>query len=206
MNPDSRTRIRPQRLKERLREVTSDAILTATQEVVLAEGLEAPMEHIAARAGVAVGTLYNHLKDRKALVEALLDRHREQLREDVRAAEQAHREEPVRAQLIAMLTAMSVGWSKIYLVMKQGEKVPDSKKRSEMRARFLQGFAGVLERGRKDGTLASDPDGLQPIALQGLIQAFFAAAADDPRKHAPEKMAERVVELFLHGAARKARG
>lgn len=206
MNSDSRTRIRPQRLKERLREVTSDAILTATQDVVLAEGLDAPMEHIAARAGVAVGTLYNHFKDRKALVSALLDRHREQLKEDVRAAELAHLEEPMRAQLVAMLAAMVVGWSKIYLVMKQGEKVPDSKKRCEMRARFHQTFAGVLERGRKDGTLAADPDGLQPLALQGLIQAFFAAAADDPRKGAPGKLAERVVALFVHGTARRSRG
>ena len=206
MNPDSPTRSRPQRLKERLREVTSDAILTATQEVVLAEGLDAPMEHIAARAGVAVGTLYNHFKDRKALVAALLERHREQLREDVRAAEQAHLEAPVREQLVAMLAAMNAAWSKIFLVMKQGEKVPDTKKRAEVRTRFQAIFAGVLERGRKAGLLAADPEGVQPLALQGLLQAFFAAAADDPRKPAPEKLAERVVELFLHGAARRGRG
>lgn len=206
MNPDSRTRIRPQRLKERLREVTSDAILTATQDVVLAEGLEAPMEHIAARAGVAVGTLYNHFKDRKALVAALLDRHREQLKDDVRAAEQANLGKPMKEQLVAMLAAMNVSWSKIYLVMKQGEKVPDAKTRATMRARFQEIFAGVLERGRKGGILSADPDGLQALVLQGLIQVFFATAADDPRKYPPGKVVERVVELFLYGTARRARG
>lgn len=206
MNPDSRTRIRPQRLKDRLREVTSDAILTATQDVVLAEGLEAPMEHIAARAGVAVGTLYNHFKDRKALVAALLDRHREQLKDDVRAAEQANLGKPMKEQLVAMLAAMNVGWSKIYLVMKQGEKVPDAKTRAAMRARFQEIFAGVLERGRKEGILSADPEGLHALVIQGLIQVFFAAAADDPRKYPPGKVVERVVELFLYGTARKARG
>lgn len=205
MNPDSRTRIRPQRLKERLREVTSDAILGAAQDVVLAEGLNASMEHIATRAGVAVGTLYNHFKDRKALVAALLERHREQLRADVQAAEKAHLAAPVREQLVAMLTAMNAGWSKIYLVMKQGEQIPDTKKRHELRARFQQFFGGVLERGRKEGILAADPEGAQALALQGLIQMFFAVAADDARKQAPEQVAERVVNFFLHGSARRGR-
>src|SRR5262245_42434353 len=114
MNPDSVTRKKPQRLKDKLREVTSTAIIEAAEEVFLKQGLQAPMELIADRAGVAVGTLYNHFADRRALTDALLHKHREQLRADVCAAEKATMDQPVRAQLLAMLSAMVSAWSRIF--------------------------------------------------------------------------------------------
>jgi AcrR family transcriptional regulator len=61
-------------LRTRLREATSAAILDAAEEVFADKGLNAAhMNDIAARAGVAVGTLYNHFKDRDALLETLLN-------------------------------------------------------------------------------------------------------------------------------------
>lgn len=203
MNLASRTRIKPQRLKERLREVTTATILDAAEEVLLDEGLNAPMEIIAARAGVAVGTLYNHFEDRRALVAALLDRHRMQLREDVHAAEHRSLALPVREQLVAMLQAMVSGWSKIYLVMKQGEHVPDWKHRAEVRARFARLFAAVLERGRREGLLAADPESLQVMALHGLIHGFLAVAAEEPKRLPKGRTAEVIADAFLHGAAAK---
>jgi AcrR family transcriptional regulator len=205
MNLDSRTRRKPQRLKERLREVTSAAILDAAEEVLLDAGLNAPMEVIAARAGVAVGTLYNHFKDRRTLVAALLDKHRAQLREDVHAAEQRSLTLPVREQLIAMLQAMISGWSKIYLVMRQGEQIPDWKHRAEVRARFARIFGPVLERGRKEGLLAADPHHLHGLALHGLIHGFFAVAADEPKRLPRGRTAEIIADAFLHGAAKRTR-
>jgi len=70
MNQDSDI-AKPVRLRDRLREEANRAILTAAEEVFSEEGLGARMEQIAARAGVAVGTLYNHFQDRGALVNAL---------------------------------------------------------------------------------------------------------------------------------------
>ena len=203
MNPDSATRKKPQRLKEKLKEVASAAILEAAEEVFLKEGLQAPMEVIAARAGVAVGTLYNHFSDRKALVDALLHKHREQLREDVHAAELATADQPVRAQLLAMLQAMVSAWSRIFLVMKQLEQVPDAKKRAQFRERISTVFGPALERGRKQGVINPDPDGLQPIALHGLIHAMFGLTADDPKRLPPDRAAEVVVELFLQGISKR---
>jgi AcrR family transcriptional regulator len=50
-------------------------ILDAAERCLAEAGLHgAPMEAVAARAGVAVGTLYNHFKSRDALVNAVLDR------------------------------------------------------------------------------------------------------------------------------------
>ncbi|MGP4051048.1 TetR/AcrR family transcriptional regulator [Streptomyces sp. 2A115] len=47
-----------------------DAILAAARKAFEAEGSEASLEDIAARAGVAIGTLYRHFPNRASLVEA----------------------------------------------------------------------------------------------------------------------------------------
>ncbi|MER7913082.1 helix-turn-helix domain-containing protein, partial [Streptomyces sp. NPDC096068] len=47
-----------------------DAILASARKAFEAEGADASLEDIAARAGVAIGTLYRHFPTRAALVEA----------------------------------------------------------------------------------------------------------------------------------------
>jgi AcrR family transcriptional regulator len=60
------------RLKDRLRRALLESILTAAEQT-LSDGLRAVrMNDIAERAGVAVGTLYNHFADRDALLGALI--------------------------------------------------------------------------------------------------------------------------------------
>lgn len=67
-------------LRARLREVTAGAILDAAEEVFAERGLAAAhMNEIASRAGVAVGTLYNHFKDRDTLLSELLEVRRDGL-------------------------------------------------------------------------------------------------------------------------------
>src|ERR671937_1558370 len=78
MNSHSPT-TKPVRLRERLREATVDAILAAAEQAFAAEGAKARMESIAARAGIAVGTLYNHFADREALWKAVCRAKREAL-------------------------------------------------------------------------------------------------------------------------------
>jgi len=46
------------------------ALLRAAAEVFALAGLEAPLEEVARRAGVGIGTLYRHFPTRDALVEA----------------------------------------------------------------------------------------------------------------------------------------
>lgn len=54
-----------------------DRILSAAAEVVAELGAEAPMETIARRANVGVGTLYRRFPDRAALLDALAREHAE---------------------------------------------------------------------------------------------------------------------------------
>src|SRR5579885_1007689 len=73
MNPRSDSATAIPTLRERLRQATSTAILEAAEQVFAEVGPEGGrMNDIAARAGVAVGTLYNHFEDRQALFRGLL--------------------------------------------------------------------------------------------------------------------------------------
>jgi AcrR family transcriptional regulator len=73
VNRHSLSRGAPQKLRERLKAATSDAILDAAEQVFATEGVQkARMESIALAAGVAVGTLYNHFETREALFAELL--------------------------------------------------------------------------------------------------------------------------------------
>ncbi len=161
------------------------------------------METIAARAGVAVGTLYNHFADRKAMVDSLITRHRETMLADVKAAELASRELPVKEQLTAMLAAMRVGWGRIFLIIRHSEQLPDAKKRAQIRTSVSNLFSPVLERARREGLMAADPNGLQVVVLEGLMKSMFIFCGDEPKRLPPEEAAQFVVETLLHGFAPK---
>lgn len=61
-------------LRTRIRTATREAILGAAAELLGRDSAsQTRMEDIAARAGVAVGTVYNYFEDRTALVSALLE-------------------------------------------------------------------------------------------------------------------------------------
>ena len=95
-------------LRARIRETTVQAILAAAEEVFADAGLHAAhMGTIAAKAGVSVGTLYNHFEDREALLAGLLvARHTELIgRLDVALREAAGR--PLRERLRAILGAFA---------------------------------------------------------------------------------------------------
>jgi len=80
MNARSPSDTKVQSLRERQREQTAAAILDAAEEAFAEKGLaNAHMNDIAGRVGVAVGTLYNHFKDRDSLLAALLEARRRDL-------------------------------------------------------------------------------------------------------------------------------
>src|SRR5919197_6294499 len=64
-------------LRARMRETIRQSILDAAETVFSEHGTaHGRMEQIAGRAGVSVGTLYNHFVDRRDLVEALTESRR----------------------------------------------------------------------------------------------------------------------------------
>ncbi|GAA4190595.1 TetR/AcrR family transcriptional regulator [Microbispora amethystogenes] len=66
-----------------------DKLLVAATQVLAERGLDAPLEHIARRAGVSIGTLYNHFPTREALLGAVLPQRMAAL-DEITAAALAH--------------------------------------------------------------------------------------------------------------------
>jgi len=62
-----------------------DRILAAAESVFAEEGIEAPVDLIADKAGVGVGTLYRHFPTKERLCEAILLERLDALTEDARA-------------------------------------------------------------------------------------------------------------------------
>ena len=95
-------------MRLRAREAASAAILEAAEAVAAARGLEATsIAAIAARAGVAVGTLYNYFPDREALLAALFKLRREMLVPRLVAAAEATAELPFEERLRAYLSGVA---------------------------------------------------------------------------------------------------
>src|SRR4029079_13400724 len=87
-------------LRDRIRETTVQTILAAAEEVFADAGFHAAkMGDSERKAGVSVGTLYNHFEDREALLAGLLAAQSEELIGRVDAAIQEGSAEPLRDRL-----------------------------------------------------------------------------------------------------------
>src|SRR5215831_5261996 len=125
MNRRSETESANPSLRERIRETTAQAILAAAEEVFADQGLHsAHMGDIAARAGVAVGTLYNHFKDREALLAGLLAARRTELLSRLDQALREGQDRPFREKLRILLRAKLANAQehrKLFHILWQGE-------------------------------------------------------------------------------------
>lgn len=193
------------RLRERLREETSRAILSAAEDVFASDGLSARMESIAAHAGVAVGTLYNHFEDRRALVAALVRSRREALLSRLDAALGAVRGAPVAAQLGAYLSAVEqharAHGPLLAVLMQAGEGPGDSRPPKTLLDELVRRADAIVARGVASGELRPDAARVFGLGLVGMARALLVRAVEGGA--APEEVAGAVLELFLRGAARR---
>ncbi|MBK8724753.1 MAG: TetR family transcriptional regulator [Holophagaceae bacterium] len=86
---------------------TVDAILAATAHILSKEGLEkATTNHIAARAGVSIGSLYQYFPNKESLVRALNDRHTQEILALLSRRFEEVREAPIPDAVRAIVRAM----------------------------------------------------------------------------------------------------
>jgi len=174
----------PPTLRARIRETTVQAILAAAEEVFADAGLHAAhMGTIAAKAGVSVGTLYNHFEDREALLAGLLEaRHAELIGKlDVALREAA--DSPLRERLRAILAAFAShcqAHRKFVNIVVQREvgryqqTYPQAwaKKNDSMRE-ILDRIEGEMKRGVKERALRPDLGDLGATFLLGMLRALI---------------------------------
>jgi AcrR family transcriptional regulator len=192
------------RLRDRLREETGRAILEAAEAVFAEDGLHAArMERIAARAGVAVGTLYNHFRDKDALLRSLARSRREALLERVDAALAAVESGDVRARLHAFLDAVAAHARQhgrfLTVLVQAGEGPARPRPPRTLIAELVARADRIVADGIASGDLRPDRARVFGLALVGmaravLIRSLEEEAGDDP--------SDAILDLFLEGAAR----
>ncbi len=192
------------RLRDRQRSETRAAILAAAEAVFAEDGIgEARMESIAARAGVAVGTLYNYFEDRQSLLASLVGERRAELLRKLDAAIAAGRGRPFEEALLALLRTLFSHWTDhraLLRVVLQADGAGLAAGRGHILDEVTRRTETVLRRGRAAGALRLDPAGIQATLLVGMVRNVLRRDVDvRPGRGVPDRAAQ-VLEAFVHGS------
>jgi len=203
----------PQRsLKERLREVRAELILDVAEEMLAEKGYhDTSMDEIAARAGVAKGTLYQHFPSKEDLVFALFERNLVLFEQAVGQAARA----PLvaRAKLERILSYVYQErrgpHARLLQLLYQNMEIRKGllEKKGQLRD-HMERVAGqirtILEEGKAEG--AFDP----AISTELMLLTFMSLLSLSTREHLlaqeqvlPEELASQVGRVFFEGIANK---
>ena len=203
----------PQRsLKERLREVRAELILDVAEEMLAEKGYhDTSMDEIAALAGVAKGTLYQHFPGKEDLVFALFERNLVLFEQ---AVEQAARAPLMaRAKLERILSYVYKErrgpHARLLQLLYQNMEIRKGllEKKGQLRDHMEQ-VAGrirtILEEGKAEG--AFDP----AISTELMLLTFMSLLSLSTREHLsvqeqmlPEELVSQIGRVFFEGIANK---
>lgn len=191
----------PPQLRERLRDQTQAAIIAAAEQVLAEQGLDASVQAIAARAGVAVGTLYNHFGDRDGLVHAVINHNRQALLQAIDAL-LAEPDGDFRRMLQRLAETFTHHWRLhgpfLALIMQEHSHSRDRCARQDMAQSLRVRLQRLVAHGRETGQLRSDIGDVHADMLMGL---FWGLMARSLFGGAPESEGQAAAELFWRGAA-----
>jgi AcrR family transcriptional regulator len=156
-------------------------------------GVDASLDEIARRAGVASGTLYRHFPTRLDLIEAVLAEQIAELADLGRGLLSA--EDPfgalslwLRATVTHALTYRGLSAAVMNSALDRGNGLV-----STWHAELFEVGAALLERARESGAVTADADDADVLKMVGAIAW---AAQDAPDSSA---QADRLLALLLHG-------
>ena len=167
-------------------------LVDAAREVFSEQGVDAPLEAIARRASVGIGTLYRHFSTREALVEAILER---RIGDLVAVAEAAAAETDGWTALEQMVRRTLELQASDRVLKEIVLRYPPSpgrlaSAREDLRALFEQ----VLGRARADGSLRAD----FTVSDLALLLWSFGPVMDATAGVAPDAW-RRHLHLLLDG-------
>jgi AcrR family transcriptional regulator len=149
-------------------------ILEVAEEVFTTEGLAVPVDEVAARAGLGVGTLYRHFPTKQALFEAIVQSHFEGLLD--RAAELGETLEPGAAfyAFIAEMVDLALKFKDIAdeLTRAAGGQKPDFS--GNVKERLEAALGRLLEAAQTAGSVRADVTVLDVSTL--MFSTCMAAA------------------------------
>jgi AcrR family transcriptional regulator len=192
-------------LRARFKETVTGAILDAAEELAAEVGVPATnLQAVAKRAGVAVGTIYNHFEDRNELFAELFTRRREELLTVVDGATRSTAKSGFATQLEAFVHAVLSYFDTrrtfLRLALDGQTQKPKAGAASNTMEQLTLRAEGIVKLGVKEKRLRADGADLAPHFLTSAIKAVLITRAERPAPLAAETA--RVIALFLQGAAR----
>lgn len=200
------------RRRDEARALFRNAILDAAEVVFAERGFHgARIQDIAARARIAVGTVYNHFEQKEEVLSALL----EERMEELLAQLQAQRDDPAgfRERLemrIARMLDYVERHRPFFAIANDhglfaGNAAPGARASARplrQMASFRSVFRALVDEGIASGDLETfEPDALAKF-LAGTMRAFvLSSLTQDDTDVSP--CASLIVDLFLHGAIRR---
>lgn len=168
-----------------------ERLLDAAVELVLEVGAEAPLDAIARRADVGIGTLYRHFPNREDLLDAAAQH---TIARSIEAAETALTSAPDGYDALRqyMHAAVALGVGVLNLV----RPVLDHPDWTAQRARMTTLLDAIIERGKSDGRLRREtrtPDIVFPVIRFSRPVAVGLPRADE------RAMAHRHLDIYIDG-------
>jgi AcrR family transcriptional regulator len=202
-------------VKERLRDVRARYILEVAQELLVEKGYRgASMDEIAARVGIAKGTLYQHFAHKEDLVLVLLEQHVERFAQTVDEAAAAPA--PARARLEQVLRYVYDDRDGAYGMM--GLLTRDAEIWKSLAAvgkeqalgrmdRTMAQVARILEDGKGDGSFDPDvPTTLMARAFMNALTLGRPEPGSDLEGLSQAELAAQVARVFFAGIGRRPPG
>ena len=180
-------------------------ILDAAVEVIAERGyFNSPVSAIAARAGVADGTIYLYFKNKDDVLRTAIDRTFGQFHE--RVEERFRTVTDARGQLeeIARLHLESAAVNRNMAILMQTEMRQSAKFIAEFShkhlVRYIQVVREVVRRGQQEGVFRRDvSDGVVAHCLFGAIDELLSSAVFTGREYDAGATAAQVVDVVLNG-------
>ena len=201
-------RKKPERLRARMKAAVHDAILEAAERTVAEDGVEAAsLQAVARRAGIAVGTIYNHFEDRQELFTALFDARRAEMLAAVDASLKEHAREPAARQLTAFVESVLGHFERRRDFLRvafatESLRMQMMRDKRPMLVQLEERAARIIARGVREKVFRAEGAELYGPAFVGMMRGALLSRLLG-EGHASKQEAVRLVELFLHGAARR---
>ncbi|GGT27480.1 TetR/AcrR family transcriptional regulator [Nonomuraea spiralis] len=172
-------------------------ILDAAAQVMAERGVNAPMELMARRAGVGVGTLYRRFPDRDALISALGEHYVQSLADALEEATAGERDawNALRGFVLWAAAPGRVALAAVLAHVPQ-EAVAGTAEFAESKERWLGLLDGLVRRAQAEGGMRTDVTREDVVSLLNVFTCH-PSGLPDPVAARPEKY----LHLMLDGMA-----
>jgi AcrR family transcriptional regulator len=186
-NPMSETEIQLQRPKRADARRNYDKLVAAARAVFAEDGTSAPLEDVAERAGVGIGTLYRHFPTRQALLEAV---YVDEVEAMARAADDLSELPPWEA--LSQWLHQYVGFAATKRALNEAllEAAPDSDVLLACRTAIAGAGTALVERAQHAGVIRTDTTFMD---VGRMVAGIAMVPTADPGQK------ERMLELALDG-------